>query len=95
MSCGVGRRHSLDPALLWLRCRLAAVAPIPPAAWELPYAAGSAGSALKSKSKKKKGCKCNCKGLQGALYEIIDTLIVKLWENIKLSVDVGKHVLVT
>ena len=24
--CGVGRRHSLDPALLWLWCRLAAAA---------------------------------------------------------------------
>ena len=28
-----------DPALLWLWCRLAATAPIPPLAWELPYAA--------------------------------------------------------
>ena len=28
--CGVGRRHSSDPVLLWLWCRLAAVAPIGP-----------------------------------------------------------------
>ena len=40
ISCGVGRRHGLDPALLWLWCRLAAVAPIQPLAWELPYAMG-------------------------------------------------------
>ena len=40
-----------DPVLLWLWCRLAAVALIPPLAWELPYAAGEA---LKEKKKKKK-----------------------------------------
>ena len=28
MSCGVGGRGSLDPALLWLWCRPAATAPI-------------------------------------------------------------------
>ena len=39
MSCGVGCRRGLDLALLQLWCRLAAVAPIPPVAWELPYAA--------------------------------------------------------
>ena len=33
MSCGVGRRCSWDPMLLWLW--LAAVAPIQPLAWEL------------------------------------------------------------
>ena len=42
MSCGVGRRHSLDLALLWFWHRLAAVAPIRPLAWEPPYAAGAA-----------------------------------------------------
>ena len=46
MSCGVGRRHGLDPVLLWLWCRLVAVALIRPLAWELPYAAGAS---LKSK----------------------------------------------
>ena len=29
-SCGVGCRHGLDPALLWLWCKLAAVALIQP-----------------------------------------------------------------
>ena len=48
MSCGVGRRHDTDLAWLWLWCRLAAAAPIPPLAWELPDAAGVA---LKKKGK--------------------------------------------
>ena len=48
MSCGVGRRHGLDPVLLW--CRSAAVAPNGPLAWEPPYAAGAA---LKNKQTKK------------------------------------------
>ena len=38
----------LDPALLWLWHRLAAAAPIPHLAWELPYAMGAA-----NKKKKK------------------------------------------
>ena len=42
MSCGVCHRHSLDPALLWLRCGLAATAPMEPLAWEAPYATGAA-----------------------------------------------------
>ena len=50
MSCGVGRRHGLEPALLWLWYRLAAVALIHPLAWGLPYVTGAA---LKSKKKKK------------------------------------------
>ena len=40
MSCGVGYRCALDPALLWLGCRLAGAAPIQPLAWELPYTLG-------------------------------------------------------
>ena len=42
MSTGVGCRLGLDPALLWLWCRLAATAPIQPLAWEPPYASGMA-----------------------------------------------------
>ena len=38
VSCGVGRRRGLDPALLWLWCRPAATALIGPLAWEAPYA---------------------------------------------------------
>ena len=50
MSCGVGHRHGLDPALLWLWHRPAATAPIGPLAWKLPYAVGAA---LKRQKKKK------------------------------------------
>ena len=38
VSSGVGRRCSSDAVLLWLWRRLAAIAPIQPLAWELPYA---------------------------------------------------------
>ena len=42
MNCDVDRRHGLDPALLWLWCKLAAVAVIQPLAWEPPYAMDAA-----------------------------------------------------
>jgi len=50
VSCGVGQRHGLDPALLWLWRRPAATAPTGPLAGEPPYAMGAA---LKKKKKKK------------------------------------------
>ena len=50
-SCGVGRRQSSDPKLLWLWCRPAVVVQIRPLAWELACAMGEA---LKGKKKKKK-----------------------------------------
>ena len=51
MSCGIGHRFGSDPTLLWLWCRLAAVALIQPLVWEPPYAEGAA---IKKKKKKKK-----------------------------------------
>ena len=42
MSCGVGRRHGFDPALLWLWLRQASTALIELLAWEPPYAMGVA-----------------------------------------------------
>ena len=54
MSCGVGHRYSLDLALLWLWCRLAAAAPIGPLAWELLYVAGAALKRPKIKQNKTK-----------------------------------------
>ena len=50
MSCGVGHRHGLDPALLWLWHRLVATVLIGPLAWE-PACAASV--ALKRQKKKK------------------------------------------
>ena len=53
MSCGVGCRRDSDATLLWLRCRLAATAPIQPLAWEPPYAMGAALGKTKKKKKTK------------------------------------------
>ena len=53
MSCGVGRRHGSDPALLWLWHRPAATAPIRLLAREPPYAAGAAQETAKRQKKKK------------------------------------------
>ena len=52
MNCGVGRKSTLDPVLLWQRCRPAAVAAIQPLAWEPPYAAGVALKRQKKKERK-------------------------------------------
>ena len=52
MSCGVVYRRGSDLALLWLRCRPAAVALIRPLAWEPPCAMGAA--LKKQKTKKKR-----------------------------------------
>ena len=53
MNCGVGRRRSLDPVLLWLWHRPVAAAPIRPLAWEPPYAAEAALEMAKRQKKKK------------------------------------------
>ena len=53
MSCGVGHRRSSDLALLWLWCRLAAMALIRPLAWEPPYAMGVALEKTKRQKTKK------------------------------------------
>ena len=52
MSCGVGHRRGLDPALLQLWCRPAAVALIQPLAWEPPYTTGAAQENGKNTQKK-------------------------------------------
>ena len=56
MSCDVDHRSSSDPVLLWLWLwrRPAAIAPIPPLAWELPYATSAALKKKKKEKEKKK-----------------------------------------
>ena len=54
LSCGVGRRCSSDPALLWLWRRPAATGPIKPLAREPPHAAGTALKRQKDKKRKRK-----------------------------------------
>ena len=41
VSCGIGHRHGLDLALLWLWHRLAAAIPIRPLTWKLAYYRGA------------------------------------------------------
>ena len=53
MSCGAVCRHSLDPTLLWLWCRLAAAALTGPLAWELPYVSGTDLKNYKQSNKQK------------------------------------------
>ena len=48
---GVGRKRGSDPTLLWLWCRLAAIALIRPLAWESPYATSMALKRQKTKKK--------------------------------------------
>ena len=54
MSCGAACRCSSDPVLLWLWCRLAAIALIRPLAWEPPYAMGAALEMAKRQKTKQK-----------------------------------------
>ena len=66
VSCGVGLRHGLDPKLLWLWCRLAAVALIGALAWELPCAVGAALKKKKREREKKDEEKVEGKGEEWA-----------------------------
>ena len=63
MSCGVGFRCSLDPALLWLWYRSAATAAIQPLAWEPPYATGTALKRQKTKKNYYSGFEMFCQFL--------------------------------
>ena len=73
MSCGVGCRHGSDPVLLWLWCRLAAIALIRPLAWQPPYAAGAA----LEKDKKKKNIYIYIYASDFSF--VMDTLIYASW----------------
>ena len=46
--CSIGCRRSLDLTLPWLWCKLAAIAPIRPLAWEPPCVMGAAQEMAKS-----------------------------------------------
>ena len=57
LSCGVGHRCGLYPALLWLWCRQDVIALIGPLAWEPPYAASVALKRPQKEQRKKKNPK--------------------------------------
>jgi len=63
MSCGVGHRCGLDPTLLWLWRRPAAITLIRPVAWEPLYAAGVALKRQKDKNNNNKTTKLCSKDL--------------------------------
>ena len=54
MSCGVGHRCSLDPMLLWLWPKPAAIALVGPLAWEPAHASGAALKRQERKEGRKK-----------------------------------------
>ena len=74
MSCGIGGRRGLDPVLLWLWRRLAAVAPIRPLTWEPPYATGAALEKAKRPKKKKVNDRTSSKYLD-IHYKILLTFL--------------------
>ena len=95
MNCGEGHRCGSDLMLLWLWCRLAAVAPIRPLAWELPYAAGVALTSKKQTNKnkqtnKKTDCcwQCQTSGVvwSGKTVEFNPSLLFRGWLCCPLSV---------
>ena len=64
----VGHRHGWDPALLWLWCRPATVAPILPLAWECPCAVSAALKSQKKKTEERK--KRKVRGLWVSLAKV-------------------------
>ena len=54
MSCGVSRRHDSDLVLLWLWCRLAAIAPMGPPTLGISICYGYGPKKTKDEKKEKK-----------------------------------------
>ena len=77
MSCGIDRRCSLAPVLLWLWYRPGAIGPIRPLAWELPYAVGVA-----LRGKKKGGGSLSGRGGQAA-FSLSLWLVSGTWFEIQ------------
>ena len=81
MSCGVGRRHSLDPVLLWLWRRPEATALIRPLAWEPSYATGVALEKT-NKTKQKKPTKILIqKDTRTPMFIVVLSTIAKIWNQ--------------
>ena len=80
MSCDVGHKRGSDPALLWLWRRPMAMAPIPPLAWEPPYAAVMSLEKAKRQPPQKKKKK---KKPQKLYYLKLNTWLLKLYGGIK------------
>ena len=86
MSRDVGRRHSLDLALLWLWCRPAAITPITLLAWEPPDAMGGYGP-KKTKRQKKKKTKNKLSSGVPAVAQLLKDLALSLqWLGVKTRI---------
>ena len=92
MSCSIGHRCGLDPALLWLWHKSAAVAPI------RPLTSLCCGCSLKKTKKKKKDIQCNklfyvyhwnlkCSWLLGF---VTSSKMVYVWEKLEVMVTLVK-----
>ena len=64
-------RYGLDPVLLWLWCRLAAVAPIQPLAWEFLCAMGEEGR-KEGKKRNKEKVLAPVTALKKSLYYVVN-----------------------
>ena len=87
MSCGVGCRPGLDLAWLWLWCRLAAVAPIQPLAWEFPHAAPKKQKIKKRKKERKhfRSSHCGAETNVTSIHEdagVIPGLTQWVWDQV-------------
>ena len=86
LSCGVGCRRGWDPALLWLWHRPAAMAPIRPLAWELPYATRAAQEMAKRQKNKKRAEYFINWGKTQLLSLIFKKLVEKNYLNGKIKI---------
>ena len=89
MGRGVDCRRVLDPGFLWLCHRLAAMAPVRPLAWELPYATGAAlkrTNKQNTKQNKKNRRTCNGAALTASLqsnHYLTDAVVGRVFSGTK------------
>ena len=79
MSYGVGCRCGSDPASLWLWCRPAAVAPIQPWVWELPYATDAALKSKRSSSSSSSKCVLEANRTRIVLWDWEEGALLRDW----------------
>ena len=79
MSCGVGRRHGSDLALLWLRHGPVAPAPIRPLAWEPPQAVGMAPKKTNTEKNQKNPNKQKPTCIYQCLHTHVCIHIYRMW----------------
>ena len=76
VTCGVGRRWSLDPMLLWLWYRPAATALIRSLVWEHPYVMDAA---LEKRQKDKRGKKKSTAGRALSQRAVLPGIFLLAW----------------